>query len=172
MDNESEESTEELLLLQQPFYGSLDFVQENPYQKKHSPTHTYRGHQSSLICFIHLLRSLASFLFNLHAWQSFSTISLQVFFGLPLGLTPSSSYFNRSLSSFCSKCPYHSNLFCSTEEVDKKIDKRRFIPMWGRYMHRQRQSEPKRLAWCKLQSAREKVSSIDPMPEIAMRFVM
>ena len=24
------------------------------YQKKHSPTHTYRGHQSSLICFIHL----------------------------------------------------------------------------------------------------------------------
>jgi len=30
------------------------------YQKKHSPTHTYRGHQSSLICFIHLLRSIAS----------------------------------------------------------------------------------------------------------------
>jgi len=25
------------------------------YQKKHSPTHTYRGHQSSLICFLHLL---------------------------------------------------------------------------------------------------------------------
>jgi len=23
------------------------------YQKKHSPTYTYRGHQSSLICFIH-----------------------------------------------------------------------------------------------------------------------
>jgi len=30
------------------------------YQKKHSPTHTYRGHQSSLICFLHLLRSTAS----------------------------------------------------------------------------------------------------------------
>jgi len=26
------------------------------------------------------------------AWQSFSTISVQVFFGLPLGLTPSTSY--------------------------------------------------------------------------------
>jgi len=25
------------------------------YQKKHSHTHTYRGHQSSLICFLHLL---------------------------------------------------------------------------------------------------------------------
>jgi len=25
------------------------------YQKKHSPTYTYHGHQSSLICFIHLI---------------------------------------------------------------------------------------------------------------------
>jgi len=25
------------------------------YQKKHLPTHTYRGHQSSLICFLYLL---------------------------------------------------------------------------------------------------------------------
>jgi len=56
------------------------------YQKKHSPTHTYRGHQSSLICFIHLLRSMASSLFNLRAWQSLCTIS-QVFFGLPLALS-------------------------------------------------------------------------------------
>jgi len=30
------------------------------YQKKHSPTHTYCGHQSSLICLLHLLRSMAS----------------------------------------------------------------------------------------------------------------
>jgi len=46
------------------------------YQKKHSPSHTYRGHQSSLICFLRLLRS---FLYNLCAWQSFSTIFLQSF---------------------------------------------------------------------------------------------
>jgi len=45
------------------------------YEKKHSPTHTYRGHKWSLICFIHLLRSTASCLFNPCAWQSFSTIS-------------------------------------------------------------------------------------------------
>ena len=89
------------------------------YQKKHSPTHIYRGHQSSLICFIHPLWSMASTLFNPCAWQSFSTISLQVFFGLPLGLSPSTSYsihfFTQSLSSFCDTCPYHRNLFhCST----------------------------------------------------------
>jgi len=46
----------------QRFYGSLDFVRDNqsePDQKKHSPTQTYRGYQSSLICFLHLLRSMA-----------------------------------------------------------------------------------------------------------------
>jgi len=37
------------------------------YQKKHSLTHTYRGHQSSLISFFHLSRSITSSLFNLHA---------------------------------------------------------------------------------------------------------
>ena len=46
----------------------------------------------------------------------FSTISLQVFFGLPLGLAPSTSYsihfFTQSLSSFHITCPYHRNLFC------------------------------------------------------------
>jgi len=35
------------------------------YQKKHLPTDTYRGHQSSLICFLHLLRPMAFSLFNL-----------------------------------------------------------------------------------------------------------
>jgi len=30
------------------------------YQKKHSPTHTYRGHQSYLICFVHLIQFMAS----------------------------------------------------------------------------------------------------------------
>jgi len=30
------------------------------YQKVHSPTHTHHGHQSSLLCFLHLLRSMAS----------------------------------------------------------------------------------------------------------------
>ena len=90
------------------------------YQKKHSPTHTYRGHQSSLICFLHLLWSMASSLFNSCAWQSFSVVS-QVFFCLRLGLAPSTSYFihffTQLLSSFCSTCPYHRNLFCCSTEI-------------------------------------------------------
>jgi len=45
------------------------------YQKKHSPTHIF-----------HLLRSIASSLVNLRAWQSFCTTSLQVLFGLPLAM--------------------------------------------------------------------------------------
>jgi len=38
----------------QPFYGSLNFVWDNPgeYQKKHLPTHIYRDHQSSFTSFI------------------------------------------------------------------------------------------------------------------------
>jgi len=55
------------------------------YQKKHSPTHTYPDHQSSFICFLHLLQFMASFLFNLRAWQSFCATSVQVFFGLCIG---------------------------------------------------------------------------------------
>jgi len=62
-------------------------IRVSQLEKKHSPTHTYRGHQSSLICFLHLVWSTAHSLFNLRAWQSFCTVSLQVFFGLPLGLT-------------------------------------------------------------------------------------
>jgi len=46
-------------------------------------------HRASFINFLHLLRSTASSLFNLRAWQSFSTTSLQVLFCLPLGLGPS-----------------------------------------------------------------------------------
>ena len=52
-------------------------------------------------------------------------VSLQVFFGLPLGLVPSTSYsihfFIQSLSSFCNTCPYHRNLFrCSTKIMSSK----------------------------------------------------
>ena len=54
-------------------------------RKKHSPTHTYPN-QSSFIGFLHLLCSIASSLFNLCASQFFRTTSLQVLFGLPLGL--------------------------------------------------------------------------------------
>jgi len=89
--------------------------------KKDSPTDTYPDHHSSLICFLHLLWSMASSLFNLCAWQSFRTTSVQVLFGLPLGLAASTLYsihfFMQSLSSFCSTCLYHCNLFCCSTEI-------------------------------------------------------
>ena len=78
-------------------------------QMKQSPTLIYCGHQSSFICFLHLLRSIAFSLFNLYAWQSFSTISVQVFVDLRVGLvlstTHSIHFFTQSLSSFHSTCP-------------------------------------------------------------------
>ena len=87
------------------------------YQKKHSSTHTHRGRQSSLICIIHLPWHPPCFI---HAPDSLTTIFLQVFFGLPIGLAPSTlcsiHFFTQSLSSFHNTCPYHCNLFhCSTE---------------------------------------------------------
>jgi len=59
------------------------------YQIKQSPINTYPDHQPSFISFLYLLQSIASALFNLHAWQSFCTTSLQVRFGQPRGLAPS-----------------------------------------------------------------------------------
>jgi len=79
------------------------------YQKKHSPTHTHPDHQTSFINFLHLLRSIASSVFSLRAWQSSLTTSLQVLFGLPLGLGPATLYsmhfFTQLSSSFRTQCP-------------------------------------------------------------------
>ena len=58
---------------------------------------------------------MASSLFSLRAWQSSRTTSLQVLFGLPLGLGPSTSYFMhffiQSSSFFRSTCPYQRSLY-------------------------------------------------------------
>ena len=108
----------------QLFYSSLDFVLDNPGEPVpvETFTHSHPSWSSNIpICLLHLLRSMTSSLFNPHALQSFSTISLQVFFGLPLGLAPSTSYsihfFTQSLYSFRSTCPYHRNLFCCSTEI-------------------------------------------------------
>ena len=106
----------------QPFYGPLS----ETTQKKHSPTHTYPDHQPVFINFLHRLQSIASSQFNLRVWQSFCPTSLQVIFGLPLDLAPSTSYsthfFTQSLSSFRNTCPYHHNLFyCSTENMSSNL---------------------------------------------------
>jgi len=60
----------------QPFYSSLKFVWDNPGEPVPEETFTH-WHLFMVIShpFLHLLRSIASSLFSLHAWQSFSTIS-------------------------------------------------------------------------------------------------
>jgi len=57
----------------QPFYGSMDFVQGNPGEPvpEQTFTHSHLSWSSIVpICFIHLIRSMASSLFNPCAWQS------------------------------------------------------------------------------------------------------
>jgi len=98
----------------QPFYGSQQFVFDNPVKPvpeetfTHSHIHTYHGLQSSLICFLHLLRSTASSLFSVHAWQSFYRIHLQSFhwfswpgtlhFIVPKFLQPITYFFSQHMS--------------------------------------------------------------------------
>jgi len=101
----------------QPFNGFLSgTTRVGRYQKKHSPAHTHPDHRTSFIIFLHLQWSIASSLFSLRAWQSSRTTFLQVLFGLPLGLGPSTSYsiyfFIQSSSSFRSTRPYQCSLFC------------------------------------------------------------
>ena len=109
----------------QPFNGLLsETTRVGQYQKKHSPTHTHPDHRTSFIIFLQLQRSTASSLFSLRAWQSSRTTSLQVLFGLPLGLGPSTLYsmhFFTHSSSFRSTCPYQRSLFCCNTNAMSSI---------------------------------------------------
>jgi len=103
----------------QLFYGSLDFVRDKLGEPVLEETFTYSHLSwSSIIPYL------------LHPWHPHCSTDVpdrllpqslyQVFFGLPPGLAPSTlhsiHFFTQSLSSLCSTCPYHHNLFrCSTE---------------------------------------------------------
>jgi len=74
----------------------------------------------------------------------FSTISVQVFFDLLLGLAPSTSFsihfFTQSLSAFRNTCPYHRYLFCCSTEIMSSnteillcVGKNIFTPWWILY---------------------------------------
>jgi len=67
--------------------------------------HPYLLPPSTTICGILPIQSTCFTVFFHNPW---------VFFGLPLGLAPSTSYsihlFTQSLSSFCNTCPYHRKL--------------------------------------------------------------
>ena len=87
-------------------------TQVSQYQKKHSPTHLSWSsvvpnllHPSSTIHGILPVQFTRLIAF-------FQNLYLLVFFGLPLGLAPSTSYISspNHCSSFCNTCPYHCNL--------------------------------------------------------------
>jgi len=86
--------------------------------------HTHPDHQTSFINFLHLLRFIASSLFNVRAWQSFSTTSLQALFGLPLGLTLYfilHTFLHPIVSFFRNTCLYNCSLFCWSTNVMSSI---------------------------------------------------
>jgi len=64
----------------QPFYGSLDFVRDNLGElvPEETFTHSHLSSSSVIPYLLHLLRSMASSLLNLHAWQAWG-FSLFIF---------------------------------------------------------------------------------------------
>ena len=101
---------------QQPFYGFMDIVWEETF------THSHLSWSSIVPYLLHLSTTIHGILLVQSMYLTvFFTISLQVFFGLPLGLAPYTSYsihfFTQSLSSFRNTCPYHHNLFCYSTEI-------------------------------------------------------
>ena len=72
------------------------------------------------ISFLHLLWSIASILFNVHAWQSLHNLSPSPVWST-FCLEPSTScsihFFTQSLSSFRNTCPYYCDLFCCSTEI-------------------------------------------------------
>jgi len=82
---------------------------------------TYPDHHPTFISFFHLLRSNASSLFNLRAWQPFCTTSLQVLFDLRLGLEPSTSYSIHLFTQSCLLFATHAHAIVRAVEDTKKF---------------------------------------------------
>jgi len=107
-----------------PSYGSLNSVWDNPGElvPEETFTHSHLSWSSVIPYLLPPSITIHGILpIQFACLQSFSTISFQVFFGLPLGQAPSTSnsthFFTQSLSSFFSTCLYHRKLFCCSTEI-------------------------------------------------------
>ena len=108
----------------QPFYGSVDFVWDNLGEPvaEETFTHSHLSWSSIVPYLLHPSNTIHCILPVQFTWLTvfFHNLSPS-FFGLPLGLAPSTSYsihfFSQSLSSIYSTCPYHRNLFCCSTEI-------------------------------------------------------
>ena len=111
----------------------MEFVRDNPGEPipEETFTHSHPSWSSIIpICFLHLLRSMSSSVFNPRALQSFFTISLQVFFGLPLELVPSTSYDNLTINGeiFCKWGRWCGRTEAAKEFIEKPASSRRAVP--------------------------------------------
>jgi len=112
--------------VQAPTWNMVPWAHLNLQPKQHLDWFNhYSTDASQNVNFLHLIWSIASSFFSLHAWQSSRTTSHQVLFGLPHGLGPSTSYsmnfFTQPSSSFHSTCPYHRRLFCCNTNATSSI---------------------------------------------------
>ena len=121
----------------QLFYGSLGSVRNNLGEPV--PEETFTHSHLPLASVIPYLLPPSSTIHGILPAQFmyptvFSTISLQVFFGLPFGLAPSTPYsthfFTQSLS-FHSTCPYHHYLFYCSSEVMSSNPSLSLNPLFG-----------------------------------------
>ena len=108
----------------QPFYGSLDFVQDSPGEMVPEETFTHL-HLSWSSVIPYLLPPSVM----IHGILSVQFTCLIVFFHnlCPCFLWSTSwpgtihfilhTFLNQSLASFCSRCLYHRNLFCCSTEI-------------------------------------------------------
>jgi len=90
------------------------------YQKKHSTTDMYPDHQSLFICFLQLLRSMASSLSHLRAWRSFCTTAVSLLWSTSWPGTLNfilHTFIHPIIVFFRSTCPYHRNLFYRSTEI-------------------------------------------------------
>ena len=108
----------------QLFYGCLDFVQDSPGEPlpaEETFTHLHLS-WSSVIRYLLPPSIMIRGILSVHFMcLTVFFLNLQVFFGLPLILAPSTSYsihfFTQLLSSFHNTCPYHRSLFCCITEI-------------------------------------------------------
>jgi len=108
----------------QPFYGSVDFVRDNPGEPvpEETFTHSHLSWSSIVPYLLHPSNMIHGILpVQFTCLTVFFHNLSPSFFGLPLSLAPSTSYsihfFTQLLSSFRNTCPYHCSLFCYCTEV-------------------------------------------------------
>jgi len=85
---------------------------------------TFADHQPSSTSFLHLLRSVATSLFNLHVWQFLHKLSPSLLWSASWFATLHfilHTFLHPVLSYFRNTCPYHCNLFCCSTEIMSSI---------------------------------------------------